>query len=155
MLRMWSRRRRRTWLTKGLWLNNQWSNLRAMRNHSQSHKEAWELNTFAITVEFKVTPDSIVISCKHWRIQVFKGQEDQEMTKEIGLLSNQEVEMVIPEWWMLWRWLMHSPSIWQVSTKGLEATTLAPNPIRISLQTHVTCGWKGVLMHKHYNMSMH
>ena len=31
----------------------------------QSHKEVREHNTFAITVEFKVTPDPIVISCKH------------------------------------------------------------------------------------------
>ena len=29
--------------------------------------------------------------------QVFRGQEDQEMTKGIGLLSNQEVKLVIPE----------------------------------------------------------
>ena len=158
MLRKRSRRRRRMWLTKSLWLsllNNQWSNLRVMRNHSQSHKEVWELNTSAITVECKVTLDPIVISCKHWRIQVLKGREDHEMTKGIGLLSNQEVKMVTPEWWMLWRWLMHSPHVWQASTKGLEATTLVPNLIRISPQTHVTCGWIGVLMHKHYNMSMH
>ena len=31
----------------------------------QSYKEVRELNTSAITVEFKVTPDPIVISCKH------------------------------------------------------------------------------------------
>ena len=50
---------------------------------------------------------------------------------------------------------MHSPPVWQASTEGLKALTLVPNPIGISSQTHVLCGWKGVLMHKHYNMSMH
>ena len=39
--------------------------------------------------------------------------------------------------------------------EGLKVLTLVPNPIGISLQTHVTCGWRRVLMHKHYNMSMH
>ena len=33
--------------------------------------------------------------------------------------------------------------------------TPIPNPIRISPQTQVTCEWKRVLMHKHYNMSMY
>ena len=157
MLIKWSRRRR-MWLTKGLWLsllNDQWSNLKVMGNHSRSHKEVWELNIFAITVEFKITPNLIVISWEHRIMLGIKVQEDQETTKGIGLLSNQEVEMVISEWWMLWRWLMHSPPVWQASTKGLEATTLVSNLIRISPQMHVTCGWRGVLMHKHYNMSMH
>ena len=149
MLRKWSQRRRRMWLTKGLWLsllNNQWSNLRVMGNHSYSHKEVQELNTSTIIVEFKVTPDPIVISCKHWRIQVLKGREDQEMTKGIGLLNNQEAKMMILEWWIWWRWLMYSPLVWQTSTKGLKVTTLVPNPIGISPQTHVTCGWKRVHM---------
>ena len=77
------------------------------------------------------------------------------MTKGIGLLGIQEVEMVILEWWMWWRWLMHSPLAWQASPEGLKALTLVSNSIGISPQTHVTCGWKGVLMHKYYNMSMH
>ena len=158
MLGKRSRRRRRMWLTKGLWLsllNNQWSNLRVMGNHPQSHKEVWELNTSAITVEFKVTPHPIVISYMHWRIQVLKGREVQDMTKGIGMLNNQKVKKVILEWGMWWGWLMHSPPVWQASTKGLEATTLVPNPIGISPQTHVMCGWRRVLMHKHCNMSMH
>ena len=50
---------------------------------------------------------------------------------------------------------MHSPTAWKASHKGLKALTPVPNPIRISPQTQVTCGWKMVLMHKHYNMSMH
>ena len=63
--------------------------------------------------------------------------------------------MVIPEWWTWWRWLVHSPTAWKASHEGLKAQTLVPNPIRKSPQTQVTCGWKRVLMHKHYNMSMH
>ena len=72
-------------------------------NHFQNHKEVWEQNTSAIIVDFKDTPNQIVISLEHWRMQVIRGQEDQEMTKGIGLLGNQEVEMVISEWWMWWR----------------------------------------------------
>ena len=63
--------------------------------------------------------------------------------------------MVIPEWWTWWRWLVHSPIAWKASHKGLKALTLVPNPIRISPQMQVTCGWKRILMHKHYNMSMY
>ena len=87
MLRKWSRRRRIMWFTKGLWLsllNNQWSNLRVMGNYSQSHKEVWELNTSAITVEFKVTPEPIVISCKHWRIQVLKDRRTNKWQEDLG-----------------------------------------------------------------------
>ena len=58
----------------------------------------------------------------------------------------------LPIWW---RWLGHSPTVWKASHEGLKTLTLVPNPIRISPQTQVTCGWKRVLMHKHYNMSMH
>ena len=50
---------------------------------------------------------------------------------------------------------MLSPTAWRASHEGLKALTLVPNPIRKSPQTQVTCGWKMVLMHKHYNMSMH
>ena len=77
------------------------------------------------------------------------------MTRGLGLLSNQEDEMVIPKWWMWWKWLMHSSPAWKASPEGLKALTLIPNPIRISPQTHITYGWRRVLMHKHYNMSMH
>ena len=56
---------------------------------------------------------------------------------------------------MWWRWLGHSPTVWKVSHEGLKALTPVPNPIRLSPQTQVTCWWKRVLMHKHYNMSMH
>ena len=146
------------WLTNGCWISfvtNQWSSLKPKGNHFQNHKEVLEQNMSAIIVGFKDTPDQIVISLEHWRMQVIIGQEDQEMTKGIGLLSNQEAEMVIPEWWMWWKWLVHSPPTWKVSPKGLKALTLVPNPIRISPQTHVTWGWRRVLMHKHYNISMH
>ena len=60
--------------------------------------------------------------------------------------------MVIPKWWTWWRWLVHSPT---ASHEGLKALTPLPNPIWISPQTQMTCGWKTVLMHKHYNKSMH
>ena len=50
---------------------------------------------------------------------------------------------------------MHSPTAWKASHEDLKVLTPIPNPIRISPQTQVTCGWKMVLMHKHYNMSMH
>ena len=38
-------------------------------------------------MEFKVTPDPIVIRCKHWRIQVLKGRKDQDMRKGIAKKS--------------------------------------------------------------------
>ena len=100
-------------------------------------------------MDFKDTPSQIVISLEHWRMHEIKGQEDQEMTKGIGLLNNQKAKMVILEWWMWWRWLMHSPPIWQTSTEGLKVTTLVANLIRISPQTHVARGWRRVLMHDH------
>ena len=52
---------------------------------------------FAITVDFKDTPDLIVISLEHRRMQLIKGQENQEMIRGLGLLSHQDVEMVILE----------------------------------------------------------
>ena len=77
------------------------------------------------------------------------------MIGEIGLVNHQEIKMVILEWWTWWRWLVHSPNAWKASHEGLKALTLISNPIRKSPQTQVTCGWKRVLMHKHYIMSMH
>ena len=62
---------------------------------------------------------------------------------------------MISKWWTWWRWLVHSTTAWKALHEGLKALTLVPNPIRKSPQTQVTCGWKRVLMHKHYNMSMH
>ena len=62
---------------------------------------------------------------------------------------------MILEWWTWWRWLVHSPTTWKASYEGFKALTPVPNPIRKSPQTQVTCEWKGVLMHKCYNMSMH
>ena len=77
------------------------------------------------------------------------------MTGEIGLVNHQEIEMVNLEWWMWWRCLVHSTTAWKASHESLKALTPVPNPIRKSPQTQVTCGWKRVLMHKNYNMSMH
>ena len=88
-------------------------------------------------------------------MQVLQGLEDLEMTGKIGLVDRQEVEVVIPEWWTWWKWLGHSPTVWKASHEGLKALTPVPNPIRISPQTQVMCGWKRVLMHNHYNISMH
>ena len=107
------------------------------------------------TADFKGTLDQIVKSWEQWIMQVLQGLEDLGMTGEIGLVNRQEVEEVILEWWMWWRWLGHSPTVWKASHEDLKALTPVPNPIRISPQTQVTCGWKMVLMHKHYNMSMH
>ena len=81
-------------------------------------------------------------------MQVLKGQDDQEMANGIGLLSNQEVKKVILKWGMWWRWLMHSPLVWQASPEGLKVTTIVPNPLRISPQTHASCRWRRVRMHK-------
>ena len=120
------------WLTNGCWISpvtNQWSNLKLEGNLFQDHKEVRERTIFAIIVDFKDTPNQIVISLEHWRMQLIKGQEDQEMTRGLGLLSHQEVKMVISAWW---RWLVHSPPVWQDSPKGLKAITLVPNPIGIS-----------------------
>ena len=105
--------------------------------------------------DFKGTLDQIVKNWEQWIMQVLQGLKDLEMTGEIGLVNRQEVKMVISEWWTWWRWLVHSPTAWKASHEGLKALTPVPNPIRISPQTQVTCGWKRVLMHKHYNMSMH
>ena len=88
------------WLTnkclKSL-VTNQWPNLKLKGNHFQNYKEVREQNIYAIIVDYKDTPDQIVLSLEHWRMQVLKGQEDQEMTKGIGLLSNQKVKKVILE----------------------------------------------------------
>ena len=107
------------------------------------------------TVDFMGTLDQIVKSWEQWIMQVLQGLEDLEMTGEIELVNCQEVKVVIPEWWTWWRWLRHSPTIWKASHEGLKSLTPIPNPIRISPQTQVTCGWKMVIMHKYYNMSMH
>ena len=66
-----------------------------------------------------------------------------------------KIGIVIPEWWTWWRWLVHSPTAWKVSLEGLKVLALVPTPRGISPQMHVTCEWRRVLMHKHYNMSMH
>ena len=96
-----------------------------------------------ITAYFKGTPNPIVISWEHWGMQVIKGQEDQELTRGLGLLSHQKIEIVILEWWTWWRWLMRSPTAWKASLEGLKVLTLVPNPIGISPQTHMTCGEEG------------
>ena len=88
-------------------------------------------------------------------MQLLQGHEDLEMIGEIGLVNHQEIEMVILEWWMWWRWLVHSPTAWKASHESLKALTPIPNPIRKSPQTQMTYGWKRLLTHKHYNMSMH
>ena len=70
---------------------------KAKGNHFQNHKEVREQNISAIIVDFKDTPDQIVISLEYWRIQVLKSREDQGMAKGIGLLRNQKVKKVILE----------------------------------------------------------
>ena len=107
------------------------------------------------TADFKGTLDQIVKSWEQWIMQVLQGLKDLGMNREIGLVNRQEVKEVIPEWWTWWRWLGHSPTVWKASHEDLKALTPVPNPTRISPQTQVMCRWKRVLMHKHYNMSMH
>ena len=85
----------------------------------------------------------IVINWEHWGMLVIKGQENQEMTGGLGLLSHQEVEMVIPEWWTWWRWLVHSPTAWKVSLESLKFLTLVPNPVGISPKRTWRVGEKG------------
>ena len=151
------------WRKSGMWMTNEWwitliSYLWADLNPEPSlvpdHKEVLDQTMCVTTADFKGTLDQIIKSLEQWIMQVLQGLEDLEMTWEIGLVNRQEVEMVIPEWWTWWRWLVHSPIAWKASHKGLKALTPVPNPTRISPQTQVTCGWKRVLMHKHYNMSM-
>ena len=50
------------------------------------------------TVDFKGTLDQIVKNWEQWIMQVLQGLKDLEMTREIGLVNCQEVEVVIPEW---------------------------------------------------------
>ena len=107
------------------------------------------------TADFKGILDQIVKSWEQSIVQLLQGHKDLEMTGEIGLVNHQEIEMVIPECWTWWRWLVHSPTAWKASHEGLKALPPVPNPIRKSPQTQVACGWKMVLMHKHYNISMH
>ena len=146
------------WMTNGCWttlISNLWAGLNLEPSLVLDHKEVLDQTMCVTTADFKGTLGQIVKSWEQWIMQVLQGLEDLEMTREIRLVNRQEVEMVIPEWWTWWIWLAHSPIVWKASHEGLKALTPAPNPIRISPQTQVTCGWKGVLMHKHYNMSMH
>ena len=80
--------------------NQSTTGLKPKGDHLQNHKEVQEWTTYAIIVDFKDTPDLIVISWEHWIMLGIKGQEDQEMTREIGLLGNQKVKMEIMVWWM-------------------------------------------------------
>ena len=146
------------WMTNRCWttlISNLWAGLNPEPSLVPNHKEVLDQTMCVTTADFKGTLGQIVKSWEQWIMQVLQGLEDLEMTREIRLVNRQEVEMVIPEWWTWWIWLAHSPIVWKASHEGLKALTPAPNPIRISPQTQVTCGWKGVLMHKHYNMSMH
>ena len=151
-------RKRGMWMTNGCWktlISNLWAGLNPEPSLIPDHKEVLNRTMCVTTADFKGTLDQIVKNWEQWIKQVLQGLEDLEMTGEIGLMNRQEVKMVISEWWTWWRWLVHSPIAWKASHEGLKALTPVPNPIRISPQTQVTCGWKRVLMHKHYNMSMH
>ena len=65
------------------------------------------------------------------------------MIRGLGLLSLQEIEIVIPEWWTWWRWLVRSPTAWKASLEGLKVLTLVPNPTGISPQTTWRVGEEG------------
>ena len=148
---------RRMWWTNGCWIPviNLWAGLNLVPSHAHDHKEVLDQLMCVIIADFKGILDQIAKSWVQRIVQLLKGHEDLEMIEEIGQVNNLEIKMVIPEWWTWWRWLVHSPTAWKASHEGLKALTPVPNPIRKSSQTQVTCGWKRVLMHKHYNMSMH
>ena len=58
-------KKKRMWLTKGCWTSlatNQRSSLKPKGYHLQNHKEVQERTMYAIIVDFKDTPDLIVIS---------------------------------------------------------------------------------------------
>ena len=151
-------KRRRMELINECWISlvlKLWSCPKFKGNHLQACKEIQEFNISVIFVDFKDTQDQIAINWRHWRMQVFRGQKALKMTKEVGLVSNQEVEIMIQAWWTWWKWSVPSPLAWRTSLDGLKVLTLIPNPLGISPQTHVSCGWKGVHMHKHFNLSMH
>ena len=146
------------WMTNGWWtnlINNLWAGLNPELSLVPDHKEVLDQPMCVTTADFKGTINQIVKSWEQWIMQVLQGLEDLEITGEIGLVNCKDVEVVIPEWYTWWRWLGHSPTAWKASHEGLKALTPVPNPIRKSPQTQVKCGWKRVLMHKHYNMSMH
>ena len=146
------------WMTNWCWptlISNLWVGLNPEPSLVPNHKEVLDQIMCVTTADFMGTLDQIVKSWEQWIMPMLQGLEDLKMMGEIGLVNHQEVEMVIPEWWTWWRWLGHSPTVWKASHEGLKALTPVPNPIRISPQMQVTCGWKMVLMHKHYNMSMH
>ena len=151
-------RRRGMWMTNRCWTTpviNLWIVLNPEPSLVHNHKKVLDRTMCVITANFKGIPNQIVKSWEQWIVQLLQGLEDLEMTGEIRLVNHQEIEMVILEWWTWWRWLVHSPTAWKASHEGLKALTPVPNPIRKSPQMQVTCGWKRVLMHKHYNMSMH
>ena len=145
------------WGMNGCWIPviNLWAGLNLMPSLVHDYKEILDQLMCVIIVDFKGILDQIVKSWEQRIVQLLKGHEDLEMIEEIGLMNHQEIKTVIPEWWTWWRWLVHSPTIWKTSHEGLKALTPVPNPIRKSPQTQVTYGWRRVLMHKHYNMSMH
>ena len=142
----------RCWTTL---ISNLWADLNPKPSLILDHKGVLDQTICVTTADFKGILDQIVKHWEQWIMQVLQGLEDLEMIGEIRLKNHQEVEMVIPEWWTWWRWLVHSPTAWKASHEGLKALTPVPNSIRISPQMQVTCGWKRVLMYKHYNMSMH
>ena len=146
------------WMTNGYWttlVSNLWAGLNPEPSLVHDHKEVLDRTMCVITMDFNGIPDQIVKSREQSIVQLLQGHEDLEMIGEIGLGNHQEIEMVILEWWTWRRWLVHSSTAWKASHKGLKALTPVHNPIRISPQMQVTCGWKKVLMHKHYNMFMH
>ena len=146
------------WRTNGCWTTpviNLWAGLNPEPSLVHEYKEVLDGTMYVITVDFKGILDQIVKSWEQWIMQLLQGHEDLEMTGEIGLVNHQEIKVVISEWWTWWRWLVLSPTAWKASHESLKALTFVPKPIRKSPQTQVTCGWKRVLMHNHYNMSMH
>ena len=139
-------RRRGMWMTNGCWttpVSNLWVRLNPEPSLVHNHKEVLDRTMCVTTADFKGILNKIVKSWEQSIVQLLQGHEDLEMTGEIGLVNHQEIEMVIPKWWMRWRWLVHSPIAWKASHKCLEALTPVPTPIRKSPKHKWRVGEKG------------
>ena len=88
-------------MTNGWWttlVGNLWASLNLEPSLVPNHKEVLDQPICVTTADFKGTLDQIVKSWEQWIMQVLQGLEDLEMTEEIGLVTRQEVEVVISEW---------------------------------------------------------
>ena len=132
------------WMTNRCWttlISNLWASLNPEPSLVHDHKEVLNRTMCVTTADFKGILDQSAPRSRgprndrrNWAGEPSRGGNgDPEMVdvmKMIGAFTN-------------------------CFTRRFESPTPLPNPIWISPQTQVTCGWKRVLMHKHYNKSMH